>query len=90
MSDKNWEGGNPPTPWKKKNDQTGFWPYDTDRINEEMTFAYGNKSFDRFETKRTGDVNIYLGKASDGQDVEIVVDAYNSQNIISIYPINIQ
>lgn len=89
MSDKSWTGGNPPTPWKKKNDETGFWPYDTERINQEMALALSNKKFVRFESRPKRDVNIYRGMASDGQDVEIVIDANNPQDIISIYPVNI-
>lgn len=92
MSDKNWSGGNPPTSWKKKTDETGFWPeeFDDKRINEEMAFASLNKKYERFESKRTGDINVYIGRAKDGQEIQINIDAYDPSNIISIYPINIK
>jgi hypothetical protein len=59
-------------------------------FNDCMTFASLNKEFDRFESKRIGDINVYIGRAKDGQEIQINIDAYDPLNIISIYPNNIQ
>lgn len=92
MSDFNWTGGNPPTSWRVKDESSSFWPsnYDTKRINEEMTSAFTNKKFKRIEYKRGNkSINVFYGKASDGQTIQINVSLYNPNDIISIYPINI-
>ncbi|KAF2507125.1 hypothetical protein EYY60_21705 [Flavobacterium zhairuonense] len=95
MSDMGWTGGRPPTPWKTKTDETTFWKkYSNDpseniqRINEEMSLAFANKKFTRFQYNRDGITiksDIFHGFASDGKEIEIVLK-HGTNQIISIYP----
>ncbi|WP_343613853.1 hypothetical protein [Flavobacterium sp.] len=96
MSDFNWTGGRPPSPWKVKSDTTTFWKQFSNnplenikRINEEMALAISNKKFTRFEYNRDGITiksDIFHGFASDGQEIEIVFK-HGINEIITIYPI---
>lgn len=95
MSDKGWTGGRSPIPWKVKEDETTFWKKfsndpaeNVQGINEEISLAFSNKKFTRFQYDRDGITiksDIYHGFASDGKNIEIVIK-HGTNQILSIYP----
>jgi hypothetical protein len=59
-------------------------------MSEKMALANATKKFEKMRLARNGNVvDYYLSSASDGQAVEIQIDHSNNQ-IISIYPKDIQ
>lgn len=55
-----------------------------------MATAFTNKKFKRIEYKRNGmHINVYYGRASDGQTIQINISLYNPNDVVSIYPIKI-
>ena len=55
-----------------------------------MILAFTNKKFKKIENKRNNKhINVYYGKASDAQTIQINVSLTNPNDIISIYPIKI-